>query len=192
MSQPNGRGEFLRTIERESRLATLERNPLQKAYDDYYEMERQRDQAMSQTAELVTNNNMLMSEVGMLREHLKRSEEDRIRFQSIASTLLGRLLAINDTIAGAVKASLSFDERPELPLDDEAERQSRAEEADLNDPDFLSDADRAAIDRYGLKLGGKMPSEPKATPVPPLTVGGAMPAVDWSPTMPNGDCGGAA
>lgn len=187
MSQPNGRGEFLRTIERESRLATMERNPLQKAYDDYYEMERQRDQAMSQTAELVTNNNMLMSEVGMLREHLKRSEEDRIRFQSIASTLLGRLLAINDTIAGAVKASLSFDERPPLSLDDETEEHLQAETASQDHLGGLSDADRAAIDRYGLKPVDKMPPEPKATPVPPLTVGGAMPAVDWSPTGPDGN-----
>jgi hypothetical protein len=187
MSQPNGRGEFLRTIERETRLATLERNPLQKAYDDYYEMERQRDQAVRQAEELVTDNNALLSEVGMLREQFKRSEADRIRFQSISSTLLGRLLAINDTIAGAVKASLSFDERPELPLDDETERQSRAEEADLKDPDFLSDADRAVTDRYGLKPADKVPPEPRATPVPPLTVGGAMPAVDWNPTVSNGE-----
>ena len=182
-------GRLVREIETQTRVAVQERNPLQKAYDDYHEMERQRDQAMIQADELVTHNNALMSEVGMLREQLKRSETDRIRFQSISSTLLGRLLAINDTIAGAVKASLSFDERPPLSLDDETEEHLQAETASQDHLGGLSDADRAVTDRYGLKPEDKSPPEPRSTPVPPLTVGGAMPAVDWNPTVSNGERG---
>ena len=83
-----------------------EPNPLQRALDDYHVMEQQRDLAMAQAAELHATNGALLAEVGMLKESLDRADGDRIRLQAISSTLLGRLMAINDCIAGAVKASI--------------------------------------------------------------------------------------
>jgi len=164
-----------REIAAKTQFAVEERNPLQKAYDSYHEMERDRDIALGEVTDLITSNNALLAEVGMLREHLNRSEVERIRFQSISNTLLGRLLAINDTIAGAVKASIAAGIEPE-----DTEEQLQASVSSDTGED-LSDADREAIQRFAPKLGPKTKIEPKATPVPPLAIGGSieMPAVDW-------------
>jgi hypothetical protein len=164
-----------REIEYQTRSAVEERNPLQKAYDSYHEMERDRDLALQEVTELITSNSALLAEIGMLREHLHRSEVERIRFQSISNTLLGRLLAINDTIAGAVKASLAAGIEPA-----ETEEQLQASVSGDTMED-LSDADREAIQRIVPKSGPKLPTEGRATPVPPLALGGAIgvPAVDW-------------
>jgi chromosome segregation ATPase len=88
------------------RLPAAEVNPLQKAYDDYNEMKRACAQAQHDANEHRIHNQALMAEVSMLRDALERCETDRVRLQSVSSTLLGRLLAINDTIAGAVKESI--------------------------------------------------------------------------------------
>lgn len=84
----------------------MEENPIQRALDNYHEMEHQRDMAVAEAADLRATNSALLAEINMLREAYERADTDRIRLQTIASTLLGRLLAINDTIAGAVKASI--------------------------------------------------------------------------------------
>jgi hypothetical protein len=88
------------------RLPAAEPNPLQKAYDDYNEMKRTCAQAQHDANERRIQNEALLAECGMLREALERCETDRVRLQSVSSTLLGRLLAINDTIAGAVRESI--------------------------------------------------------------------------------------
>lgn len=168
---------LMREIEHQTRRATEERNPLQKAYDSYHEMERERDAGLQEISELITGNNALVAEVNMLRENLTRSETERIRFQSIANTLLGRLLAINDTIAGAVKASLAAGVEPA-----ETEEQLQASVSSDTRED-LSEADREAIQRFAPKPGPKTPTETKVIPAPSPVAGAAIgvPAVDWSP-----------
>jgi hypothetical protein len=84
----------------------LDPNPLQQALDNYHVMAREAELLRATNAELRATNAGLLAEVGMLREYLKTADSDRIRLQAIASTMLGRLLSINDTIAGAVKASI--------------------------------------------------------------------------------------
>lgn len=89
-----------------TRLPAMERSPLQQAFDDYHRQAREMELLRASNTELRATNAALVAEAGMLREYLKTADSDRIRLQSIASTLLGRLLSINDTIAGAVKASI--------------------------------------------------------------------------------------
>jgi len=174
--------KLLREIETQSRMATLERNPLQRAYDSFHEMERERDLAQQEVTELITTNNALVSEVNMLREALDRSEVDRIRFQGISSTLLGRLLAINDCIAGAVKASVREKFEPAVTLDDETEADLQAEVAAQDPMGGFSDADRKAVELFAPKPGPKTPTETKVIPAPSPVTGTAIgvPAVDWS------------
>jgi len=84
----------------------MEPNPLQRALDNYQELERQWQAAKRKADELNALNAGLLAENGVLREALRTSDHDRVRLQAIASTLMGRLLAINDTIAGAVRAAV--------------------------------------------------------------------------------------
>lgn len=81
-------------------------NPLQKALNDYQRMETELDRVRESNRDLSAANMALVAEVSMLREELERADSDRIRLQAVSSTLLGRLLAINDCIAGAVRASI--------------------------------------------------------------------------------------
>ena len=81
-------------------------NPLQKAFDDYHRMADKLAETETTNVDLRAANMALIREVDMLREVLRTADADRTRLQAISSTLLGRLLAINDTIAGAVKASI--------------------------------------------------------------------------------------
>lgn len=83
-----------------------DRNPLEVAYQNYHLMEKELAANRNKVQELLVTNMNLLSEVQMLREALDRADSDRIRLQAISSTLLGRLLAINDCIGGAVKASI--------------------------------------------------------------------------------------
>ncbi len=109
-------------------------NPLQRALNDYHLMEREKDAAVGQAADLRATNGALVAEVNMLREALERADGDRIRLQAISSTLLGRLLAINDTIAGAVRAAVkdgidaSTPKEPEPALSEPAEAPQSAPE----------------------------------------------------------------
>jgi hypothetical protein len=86
--------------------APAQRNPLQRALDDYHDMEGELNRALARAAELTTTNNALLAEANMLREALERADADRIRLQAVSSVLLGRLLSINDVIGGAVRASI--------------------------------------------------------------------------------------
>lgn len=87
-------------------LPVAEPNPLRRALDDYHHMEDEVIRTRADSVGLRTQNQSLIAEVGMLREALERSDNDRVRLQAVSSTLLGRLLAINDVIGGAVKASI--------------------------------------------------------------------------------------
>lgn len=103
------------------------RNPLEVAYQNYHLMEQELTANRNKIQELLVTNMSLLSEVSMLREALERSDSDRIRLQAISSTLLGRLLAINDCIGGAVKASIrdGIEAAQQADADPELEQASR-------------------------------------------------------------------
>lgn len=160
-------GIIAREIEAQTRLATSERNPLQKAYDDYHEMERQRDMALDQVDELTRSNVVLMAELKMLRENYQRSENDRVRFQSISATLLGRLLAINDCIGGAVRASIGAGIEPVYVPDPDIHLEQAGKEA------------QAIIQSFPATEPPMGQVTPEASPEPPAALGGALPAALW-------------
>jgi len=82
-------------------------SPIHRAFwEDYHRMAENLRASEQKSSDLLVQSMNLMSEVHMLRDALERADADRVRLQAISSTLLGRLLAINDTIAGAVKASI--------------------------------------------------------------------------------------
>lgn len=87
-------------------IPRMEKNPLQDALENYKLLERELHQTRSQNEQLRADNAGLVAENGVLREHLRTADNDRVRLQAIASTLLGRLFAINDVIGGAVRASV--------------------------------------------------------------------------------------
>jgi hypothetical protein len=87
-------------------LPQMEPNPLQKAYDDYREMERDRNEARHEASELRIHNGALMAEVAMLREALERSDADRIRLQAIASTFVGGVRSLNAVAADLYKLAI--------------------------------------------------------------------------------------
>jgi predicted nuclease with TOPRIM domain len=88
------------------RLPTVELSPLQKAFDDYNEMKAERDRLRHEMNELRIQNGALIAEVNMLRDSLERCDSDRTRLQSVSSTLLGQLMAINAVIADSVRLSI--------------------------------------------------------------------------------------
>lgn len=139
-----------------------EPGPLQRAIDDYHRMEVELNDLKMRNVELVTTNNSLLAEANMLRDAYDRADSDRIRLQQIASTLLGRLLAINDTIAGAVKASIQNGieaATSERPIAEAAEPVQRVQAVDASPP---------------APVAITSPQAPNAA------IGAAIPAVDWS------------
>lgn len=81
----------------------MESNPLQRALDNYLVMEQQCAAARHEAAEARADNGRLVAEVNMLRDQLASTEADRRKWQVACSTLIGRLLSINDVIASAMK-----------------------------------------------------------------------------------------
>ena len=155
-----------------------EDNPLQKAMDDYLLMERELAQTKEHARDLTANNQALVVEVNMLREELQRTDEDRLRLQAVSSTLLGRLLAINDCIAGAVRASIKEG------IEATAEKPAATEEPE-------EDLEQAAAEVQGIlqRVTPQPPPEPPAVrivaPAPPQVAGAGLPAVDWT-RLPRG------
>lgn len=107
----------------------MDSNPLQRALDNYLVMELQCEASRREAAELRTANARLVAEVQMLRERLEDVEIDRRKWEVTSSTLLGRLLAINDTIAGAVKAAVKSGLEATVPGDDTGGADAEAGEA---------------------------------------------------------------
>lgn len=81
-------------------------NPIAIAASDYAIMQEHVNRLEALNITLRRGHDEAIAESRVLREELERSDTDRIRLQAISSVLLGRLLAINDTIAGAVKAAV--------------------------------------------------------------------------------------
>lgn len=138
----------------------MEPNPLQRALNDYHMMEAELTRARVELQSVMIQSRGLVSEVEMLREALERADSDRIRLQAISSTLLGRLLAINDCIAGAVKASIKdgVEAAQEAKPDPELERAA----AEV----------QSILQRVTPIAPTPLASEPEAAPEPPQ--------IDWS------------
>jgi hypothetical protein len=67
----------------------------------------------------------MAAEIQMLREQLRDTEADRRKWQTACSTLMGRLLAINDTIAGAVRQAAKDGLHAMEPADEETTDESK-------------------------------------------------------------------
>lgn len=160
----SSRTEFLRAIEPRQ----ADRNPLQSAFDDYQRMETELRTTSERNKQLLVENMNLVSEVSMLREAYERADGDRIRLQAISSTLLGRLLAINDVIGGAVRASIKDGI--------EASHAAKAEDELERDAQEVQEV----LQRVQPLQAPEPPARPQVTPAPPQAIGRAIPAVDWS------------
>jgi hypothetical protein len=160
----SSRTEFLRAIEPRQ----ADRNPLQSAFDDYQRMEAELRAVTEKNQQLLVQNMNLVSEVSMLREAYERADGDRIRLQAISSTLLGRLLAINDAIGGAVRASI----KDGIEASHTAKAEDELEQAGADVQEVLQ--------RVQPLRAPEPPARPLASPAPPQAIGRAIPAVDWS------------
>lgn len=162
---------------RQAAALQMEQNPLQRALDNYQELERQWHETRLANETLRADNAALLSEVGMLRDLLMSADTDRVRWQATASTLLGRLYAINDVVGGAVKAAI----RDGLEATAPDERKDDLEKAG---------AEVAAIlERVEPAAAPEAPPKPEAHPAPSqeiLPTGAAL----GSPAMPMVDFGG--
>lgn len=135
----------------------MDSNPLQRALDNYLVMELERDAARQEAERVRTENAQLVAEVGVLREHLQSCEADRRKWQATCTTMFGRLLAISDTIAGAV-------------------RQAAQDGLKARDEPGEADAVAAAAAQCaGTEWGTQTAPEPKASPEPSVGVLATVP-----------------
>jgi gas vesicle protein len=147
-------------------VPNLEPNPLQKALETYHELERQHREATEDLVQARAEGAQLLSEVNMLRDHVKQIEAERVRWQAIAATLLGRLQSINDIIAGAVKDSIRNGFEAKQPEDREELEQAAKEAA-------------AIIQRAAENGRAEGASEANPLPEPPQARETAIPKVDF-------------
>lgn len=159
----------------------MEQNPIQKARDDiekamenYSDLERERDDLTREINDLRVDNAALVGEVNMLREEMARCDKDRVRLQAVSNTLLGRLFSINDVIGGAVRAAIKDGiEAVDPPKSDEAIEKAAGEVHSI-------------LQRVQPHPGTEATAAPKASPAPPQAVGAAIPPeVDWA-KLPQG------
>jgi len=152
---------------RQAAALQMEPNPLQRALDNYQELERQWHDTKHKNEELHAHNASLLAEVGMLRELLRGADAERVRWQATAATLLGRLYAINDVVGGAVRAAVRDGLEATPPEDDVKEADAVA---------------AAGAQCAGAEAPALAAPEPKASPAPPEAVLGAtLPPVDFGP-----------
>lgn len=150
-------------------VPNLEPNPLQKALDTYHELERQHREATEDLAQVRAENAQLLSEVNMLRDHTKQIEAERVRWHAIAATLLGRLTAINDVVAGAVRAAIRDGFEAKQP----DARQDDLEKAGAEVADILQ-----RVGQNGTANGApngeasQAAPQPQETPIPRVDFGG--------------------
>lgn len=141
-----------------------QQNPLQEALDNYHLMQHQRDEAVNRADSVNASNAALIAEIGVLREQLTRADAERIRVSAIASTLLGRLMSIHDTISGAVKAA----------------REDSIEATKMVEPVPVEPA--PSVSRVPVDIPAETPGLPNPSPRAPeaiLEAIGKVPAVDW-------------
>lgn len=156
---------------RQAGALQMEDNPLQKALENYQDLERQCHEARIEADSLRATNSALLSEIGMLRESFKAADAERMRWQATAATLLGRLYAINDTIGGAVRAAARDGLEAKEP---EQQPKPAAEVAQRTEP---VEPPKAA-------------PEPEAIPAPPQAAPQPTPDNNFRAAMPVVDFGG--
>jgi hypothetical protein len=141
-------------------------NPIQRALNDYHMMEAELSRTRAENQTLRAESQGHLAEVNMLREALERADSDRIRLQAISSTLLGRLLAINDCIGGAVKASIKdgIEATHAAKAEDELEQENELE--------------RAGAEVRGILQ--RVPPAPAPIVTPARQAPPEPPQVDWS------------
>lgn len=167
-------------IPRRPPFSAIEQSPLQRAFENYQEMERQLEAERNKNAELAAMNQSLMIENGMLREAFETADNDRIRLQAIASTLSGELGAIKAVIDHAVRRAIS--NGIQAAQQAEAERAKSAEEKD--------DAQVRDILHRMPKIQPEAGEEPPAEAAPALETRvptprlSGLPMVDFSARRP--------
>lgn len=135
----------------------MESNPLQRALDNYLVMEHQCAAARHEAAEVRAANAQLIAEVAMLRDQLHTTEAERRKWEAACATIFGRLLAINDTIAGAVK-------------------QAARDGLEAKDEPLKADAGLAAPLQQAAEIEAtKTATEDQASQAPPQRVPAAVP-----------------
>jgi hypothetical protein len=156
---------------RQAAALQMEPNPLQKALDNYQELERQWHATREDNQRLKADNAAFVAEIGMLREELRVSNADRVRHQAVAATLLGRLLAIQDTINGAVRAAIKDGLEAKPPAPDAAEQA------------------HAGVAK-ALEAPAAAPAVAEPAEAPPATVASPGPSDGIHPLIPRVDFGG--
>ena len=117
-----------------SRMPSMPTSPLQEAFENYERMTKAVETLQKENAELRQANAIHVAEINMANETINRIDVDRVRLQSVSSTLLGQLMAINAVIADAVKMSVKHG----IEAVEEFEAQKRGEVVDTTiDPQHL-------------------------------------------------------
>lgn len=152
---------------RRNAIPQIEENPIQKAMDNYADMERDLADCMEKNRDLVVDNGALVAEVNMLREALERADSDRIRLQAVSSTLTGQLLAINAVIGEAMRTAI----KNGIEAEDAAGKST--------DLDQAGNEAKGILQRVKPQDGGEEPVAPQTSPAPPQAAIAAIGVVDW-------------
>ncbi len=160
-------------------LTAVERSPIQRALDNYTEMEQLLVAANDKNRLLSIQNTALLNEIGMLREAVERSDRDRMRLQAVASTFGGQARALaaifNDIMALAIKQGIEAADGP------------KTEASPTDDLKQAGDEAQAIIQRIVQREATREPSSGEASPrAPQAVVVATVPApVDWA-RLPQG------
>jgi hypothetical protein len=153
-------------------IAEVAVNPLQRALNDYHLMEAELASARKRATDAEVRSASLLAEVNMLRESYERADLQRVHLQGVASSLLGRLLSINDVIGGACRAAL----KEGIEATSAAQAENELERAGAEVQAILQ-----SLPKQEAPIG--TPAQ-TPTPRPPQAVGAGLgaviPSVDWS------------
>lgn len=100
------RDKIIAAIRDDQRMPSREPSELERALNNYRQMESDVARLQAEKTELLVSNRSLQAEVNMLREALERSDTDRIRLQSVASTFMGGIRALNATTLDLVNLAI--------------------------------------------------------------------------------------
>lgn len=109
MNQPNGHEAFLREVEAASRRPSYTetvQNPIERALENYTDMEQQLQSYADQNRQLLIENGIMAAEINMLREQLTISDRDRMRLQAVASTFGGQARALQSVFNSIIELAI--------------------------------------------------------------------------------------
>jgi len=108
MNQPNGYRAFADAAERARNAPPFEAglNPIERALENYTEMEQQLQRYADQNRQLLIENGAMSAEINMLREALETSDRDRLRLQAVASTFGGQARALQSVFGSIVELAI--------------------------------------------------------------------------------------